>query len=770
MNVVSKVRQIPRTYLVALIVLLFGFCAMGAFWALQSNKPGLIGWTHYRAATFGDGLLLPLLVATLDVCIQRLRQDTGTSPRRTACFAAFIVGVGLGSALQVSWLVDPRPEVNWSLPRPHHFAPSGYWHAAFLIAMSGVTSSLVFELSWQLRTAARSPSVWFKTELRDGWAPFIVLFAGWTFCGLVAADGGRGSSEITTVGSVVIVAIGSIALWMWSCRTQYRELMTHAMLALPASLGFVVLVERDPSSLPKLFPATIFVVVLIAVGNAVRDWPPARGVRCAIANACVAAPLVALPLGGPEHLARNLILAASAYLTAAGVRAIITREFRSSTLRDQFPWLICGTFPVAAVMGSQAMKHILLGGVVLIVGGIIFGRIVFPFCKADFDVFMKQEEAWGAGPNASRSRLGRLISVRLGFLGVASITGFLTLIVAVAPTLGFQEGNGFPSVQGAAWPLILMAVAAAVAAASRSLKRRRGTSIAQALCLLWCILNLAASIALIRKLTPPWTTGLHLAAVVIAAQLGLALAWQLESVLGNAKMRQYSASRGMIVVVAIASGTAIVAGYAFACTQGLRSGAHVAAFLPSFIPMLAAVLLALCVSWGAGAVLEATIGRATVADNGVAHYSFRSSLLQDSALMGLVVAVATWVVGATTLHVPLNAAERGEAIFTLLLSFMIFFSAIFVWTLRNNVSNANRFARWAGRDARSPVWRGLLPVPLRDALRRSGDADATPELYFSRRLDAHIAIQNALACGLVAVTLTGLASIVNEYHDSGRFE
>ncbi|WKV75326.1 hypothetical protein AW27_029645 [Streptomyces sp. PCS3-D2] len=65
-----------------------------------------------------------------------------------------MLGSLLGSWTQVQWLRDDAPVLNWTLPRPHHFNAAGWYHAAFLIAMSGVVAAL---WAWGLMRTAHAP-------------------------------------------------------------------------------------------------------------------------------------------------------------------------------------------------------------------------------------------------------------------------------------------------------------------------------------------------------------------------------------------------------------------------------------------------------------------------------------------------------------------------------------------------------------------------------------------------------------------------------------
>jgi peptidoglycan/LPS O-acetylase OafA/YrhL len=48
----------------------------------------------------------------------------------------------LGLTIQATWLTDPNPALNWTLPRAHHFNAAGYYHAAYLVIVASVSGGL----------------------------------------------------------------------------------------------------------------------------------------------------------------------------------------------------------------------------------------------------------------------------------------------------------------------------------------------------------------------------------------------------------------------------------------------------------------------------------------------------------------------------------------------------------------------------------------------------------------------------------------------------
>ncbi len=131
-------------------MLLAGFGALVCLWFTGIWRGGHRGLFDYRAATWGDALLLPgvtaLLIKTLDD--PRLRRPAHENAiTATVCAAGGLAG----AVVQATWLLDSKPSVNWTLPHPHVFSVPGWYHASFFVVMSAVLAGLTIRLVRRLR-------------------------------------------------------------------------------------------------------------------------------------------------------------------------------------------------------------------------------------------------------------------------------------------------------------------------------------------------------------------------------------------------------------------------------------------------------------------------------------------------------------------------------------------------------------------------------------------------------------------------------------------
>ena len=101
-----------------------------------SDLPGLF---HYRAATLGDAICLPLMVGSAFMLLRNKKLNVLQTKK---CLILSAVGMLIGVALQASWLMNPNINLNWTIPKPHYFNLAGWYHAFFFVVMFGVFTFL----------------------------------------------------------------------------------------------------------------------------------------------------------------------------------------------------------------------------------------------------------------------------------------------------------------------------------------------------------------------------------------------------------------------------------------------------------------------------------------------------------------------------------------------------------------------------------------------------------------------------------------------------
>jgi hypothetical protein len=107
---------------------------------------------HYRAATWGDFLLVPGICAILvaGLCDDRIPRQHSERLWAGAGAAVFAIA---GALVQVSWLASAKPILNWTLPEPHRFSFPGWYHAVYLVLLSGAIGAAGLVLGRRVRVA-----------------------------------------------------------------------------------------------------------------------------------------------------------------------------------------------------------------------------------------------------------------------------------------------------------------------------------------------------------------------------------------------------------------------------------------------------------------------------------------------------------------------------------------------------------------------------------------------------------------------------------------
>jgi hypothetical protein len=273
-------RAVVNAVVAAGAVLVAGFISLTVLYSEVPHTRALPGLFNFLSATWGDGLVLPVMTGLLVFASGRLPR----APRDVlAGTGAALIGASLGIATQVEWLRDPSPRLNWTLPQPHHFNLAGVYHAVFLTALCAVAAGL-----------------WTLVLLRLAWAPgrlavcrdavaasVLAALAGVVFVVLLVADSLPDRSQAGT--ATVTVAGGGVGLVL-----VVTALMTAARISRGQRL------RRLAASRNAADEAGVSARAITAVTERY-----AVVLRCgAVATACIAG-----PAGPPHRISLRLLTA-----------------------------------------------------------------------------------------------------------------------------------------------------------------------------------------------------------------------------------------------------------------------------------------------------------------------------------------------------------------------------------------------------------------------------------------------------------------------------
>ncbi|WP_157563484.1 hypothetical protein [Micromonospora chokoriensis] len=204
MRLRSRRKSLAVPLLTATAVCAAGFGALATMWATGRwrDRPGLF---DYESATWGDALLLPIGTALLTGAVRAL---PGSGSDRRWFWLAFTAGAAAGTAVQASWLRDPNPATNWTLPQPHTFNLPGWYHAAFFVLLGGATCGL-----WVLLVRRLSADAASAVQRRRAFAAAVAAAASFAaFAVLVVRDNATTSATSAGRATLVGLAVAAVAV------------------------------------------------------------------------------------------------------------------------------------------------------------------------------------------------------------------------------------------------------------------------------------------------------------------------------------------------------------------------------------------------------------------------------------------------------------------------------------------------------------------------------------------------------------------------------
>ena len=280
-------------YVSAILIFTAGFGAMLLFW-LNSDYMGERGLYYYFSATIGDAMVLPL-IAFIGT---RLNANFElTSKRLLTLLVVAVCGAGIGLATQVAWLRSDETILNWTFREPHTFNGAGWYHAAFLVIVSGYFAGLVYVVASQYRHHSAP-----NEHLRVQYLCLLALIV--TFVALQATDNHRALSPPSNLDVAWKPAIVSISMAI-IVKIVARDISGWRVAQLGA---FLVLYSTSLSALLVMNEAIPGARVLLALASG-------TALTCAVASASPRSISTQLSLNAPG----GVLVAACALNTPTGL-------------------------------------------------------------------------------------------------------------------------------------------------------------------------------------------------------------------------------------------------------------------------------------------------------------------------------------------------------------------------------------------------------------------------------------------------------------------
>ncbi|WP_405973286.1 hypothetical protein OG496_31200 [Streptomyces sp. NBC_00988] len=265
-----------------------GFGALAVLYHFNAGDNDLSGLYTFRSATIGDGLLLPLLAYSLVRSVSPPR-EWNKSELRIIFGAGSLAALG-GAVLQLQWLLNTRPRLNWTLPAPHVFNLPGWYHAMFLIICCGSFFGLAVAVWLRARREPQFASLWLLSVSSLG-----ILIPILGFSALLAEDNSDSlfpQPAITVLVSAVLLAFA--LRWALGSGATQRCSVVVAASAVPAVALAALFPPRPSLEVTSALPALSAALVGAFCSAGLRGrFDITRITLCILPAICAAGPVYA---------------------------------------------------------------------------------------------------------------------------------------------------------------------------------------------------------------------------------------------------------------------------------------------------------------------------------------------------------------------------------------------------------------------------------------------------------------------------------------------
>ncbi|WP_281905499.1 hypothetical protein [Phytohabitans aurantiacus] len=740
----------------------------------------LYGWTiqpdlfHFRSATFGDGIFLPLAAGLL-LCLAR-SLGGGRSDWLAAGGAAFLGGAA-GTIVTLRALADPTPALNWTMPAPGVLNAAGLYHAVFLSLCSALIAGLLgLVLIRMNRLGRRSNDAVQRYVASPQWVG--ALAALLSFAGCLAADnrGGTTAGELTATLVVGIAAIAVLAAMPLITRARPAVCLAATLTAVIPAVCVAILAASDLNITAHVVVLAVIAIagaVVIAAQHGIVSERASNGSLWLLA-AISAAPLLsfaAAPVARDRpnlaSLAAFLVLAATLLLLVLVLSGLLERYVNGErparlTLRDLGGASLAWVLTSFAVFAVWLIEEIQLSGngasLILLVVSLAILNWASPLLRNTYHAFVRLEEQATTPGRAPKdhSRRSSIVGAYLFATGVAGFGCLLLLTVAIAKPNNFESGRPDRTLPDA----VLIAGAAAVLVAilamrwSPQAQRRRS---AAALMLLAITIWLAA---LYSNLSLRWYQALLV--IPLAALAGI---WSFESVKGNGALLQRNDASLVQVLLALAVGASTFTTVLWPATSGLITDGDPATIYWS----LAAVFWCYVVNFILVVAVVKSCFPGPTHDVEGTSYSATAGTQQDHGLVSALTLLLVWLPAFVIAHVPPSAPERWTSIIVILYGLLFLLSSVYLWVMRYNTRHA-AYRRHRHHGGTFDDWHSDRRFPMLpfDRLRRSlrivtrRRADNASDEEWIEILEDHTALQNLVAMTFVVIAIIPVVPLLNE--------
>ncbi|WP_327048067.1 hypothetical protein OG320_09425 [Microbispora sp. NBC_01189] len=658
---------------VAVGVAVLGFGALTVFSGFGLGADGPPGLFSFRSATVGDGLLLPLLSYAL------VRASGGVTAFRRQAVTFAAAGFFLaGAAIQAQWLLNSRPRVNWTLPRPHYFNLPGWWHAAFFALVMAFLAGAAIAVVAQLRNEGTAVV---ESRIRSVGAVG-TLATAFGFMALVAVDNAATSYDVPRMLALHLGASAVSALVLLGFATRWRLLGRVALLVVTALLPAGALAYAFPRDLRyDLWSALVVVIAALAGVFAASALTTAT-----VAQRCVLSATLLVCAVGPIYQAvtaaeepHRLITAAAVGVVLVLAAALALRLLRDDQADPLWTWVIpLGMMPVVGyALAGQYLAHqptdrwiVNLAGVV---AAALFVTITGRSIRAQFKLVIEAERGGPVAPRLGEFKWQAYAGIVVAYVGAILVS--IVFAGSTTPAASWITGSvsqADASRLGGVVAIVAVTCAGLVLAAALPVGRRTRHALVTALCIGFAAV-LGASIR--EQGFAGWVP------LVLAALAGLVtLCFVTEGIISNAGYLQNVAIGWGERTVAVACGFAGAAATVWMTGPALQSSATSRGVLPGLAGLLIGASACLLIPALAARTLPGVNPPRQFTPNRPLH-----GILQDS-FVALVLAVSVaWVPTFFFAHV-----QGLEDWWGLVLFYLALMGDAYKYVMKNNLTHVRQ--------------------------------------------------------------------------------
>lgn len=721
---------------VALALLAFGFVALNILTAVGAGQQGLPGLYTFRSATIGDGVLLPLLAYSLirsaDIRYAWLKQN------KKIVLSGTVVACLAGAALQVDWLVNPHPRLNWTLPAPHRFNFPGWYHAGFLVAACGFFAGAAVAAFLRIRQETRVAPGSGEARVRSV-GILGVLMPGPAFAALLVTDNAPARQHLPWVSVVVVLAVALILIFVlcWSIGRPNLRWGVIAGIAsvIPAISLFALFPQGPMTGYMTLLPAVSAGLVGIASSSALHVRPGIdRLLLAAPIGLCAAGPVYAVSSQESATLS-SLMAGCAAGIALLLIELVLLRALLVDVaVRVRIVVALpLALSPIIALglagryFAREQENANSYGNITGAVSAALLLAVTAWAVRILFDPVIEAEKAVAPARELSALKWRAYLAISTTY--AAALLAFTAFISGTTSASNWTNGRGgdYGTLMLLAAGLLTVCILLwGTAAARRTAVRPDGTAppvhtfVAAAACLVWaCIM--------MKGLSSGYSNWKQLAlSIIVALVSGL---FVLEGVIGNTAYLQNLGVDWQVLTVGGCSSLAVALTTAWMTGPALAPAGSVNAIGYS--------LTSLAVGVTACALIPFVAARSLSGASPTHQYTMAKPLagvLQDCFMVTLLAVSAAWAPNLFLAHVKSVSAWWG-----VVFSHLALLSAAYVYVMHNNVEHVER----------EKQRRAALGTPMPTDQQKAQDA-----------LARHIRRQNYLAA--VALFPLGIFAIFSE--------